>query len=219
VNRIIIISITFFLFTTILVAKEKAYVIEWGNLVPTMQVLEDPFKHLTEEQLYDLESIDYFRDAYDQKGPINSEDSEEVLRLVNNLKSANLDVNALLLTYDEYLKEIERRSWLVVNELNGRFIRLAGYILPLEFNESGVDEFFLVPYIGACIHVPPPPPNQIVYIRTKEKLMVEELYRPVWVTGHLNIEASSRSLFLVDGSDDIPFGYIIENAVIEDYNE
>ena len=215
----IIVSIALFAFSGELIAEETAHIIKWDGLVPATQPLEDPFKDLTEDQLYDLESIVYFREIDGQLGPITPEDTQDVHNLTANLRSAKLDVDALLLTYEKYIKEIERRSWLVNNDLKGRLIRLAGYILPLEFSESGVDEFFLVPYVGACIHVPPPPPNQIVYIRTKEKIIVEELYRPVWVTGRLNIEASSRNLTLVDGSDDIPYGYTFTGATVEDFKE
>ena len=53
-----------------------------------------------------------------------------------------------------------------VPELDGRQMLLGGYPVPLETNEQGrFVEFFLVPYPGACIHVPPPPPNQIILVR------------------------------------------------------
>ena len=43
--------------------------------------------------------------------------------------------------------------------LHGAYIRMPGFIIPLELDADGVIEFVLVPYVGACIHVPPPPPN------------------------------------------------------------
>ena len=50
--------------------------------------------------------------------------------------------------------------------LDGATVRLPGFIIPLDARRDGVlDEFLLVPYFGACIHVPPPPPNQLVYVR------------------------------------------------------
>ena len=217
--KTIIVTITFLFFTAPTVAEDTEQLITWDSLVPTTQPLEDPFRDLTEEQLYDLESIVYFREANSQQGATNSIDTQEVTDLIANLQSANLDVDELLATYTKYLAEIERRSWLVVDKLNDKRVRIAGYVLPLEFSDSGVDEFLLVPYIGACIHVPPPPPNQIVYVRTKEKVIADELYRPVWVTGRLGIEASDKNLTLVDGSDNIPIGYTIKNAVVKDYEE
>ncbi len=60
----------------------------------------------------------------------------------------------------------------VVRELDGQRVKIPGFVVPLESDEGGkMTEFFLVPYFGACIHVPPPPPNQIVYV-TLEKFSV-----------------------------------------------
>lgn len=55
----------------------------------------------------------------------------------------------------------------VVAELAGQNVRIPGYIVPLDYNGKGVKELLLVPYVGACIHVPPPPPNQIILVRSK----------------------------------------------------
>ena len=71
-------------------------------------------------------------------------------------------------------------------EYNNRRIRIPGFIVPLEFNEQQViSSFFLVPFFGACIHVPPPPPNQIIYAEYKHGLKLEALYDPFWIEGTL----------------------------------
>lgn len=72
----------------------------------------------------------------------------------------------------------------VVDDLNGLEIRLPGYVVPLDFNsDNEYDEFLLVPYFGACLHTPPPPPNQIVYVKSDPAIKVESIYDPVWVEG------------------------------------
>lgn len=74
-------------------------------------------------------------------------------------------------------------------EFDGTDIRLPGFIVPLEFDDAmNISEFFLVPYYGACIHVPPPPPNQIIFVNYPQGLQLENLYTPYWVTGTLRIE-------------------------------
>ena len=75
------------------------------------------------------------------------------------------------------------RSAPVVSELDGQRIRIPGYIVPLEFDHLVVSEFLLVPYFGACIHVPPPPANQIVYVTTETSFPTTKVFKPVWVTG------------------------------------
>ncbi len=57
----------------------------------------------------------------------------------------------------------------VRNELNGSKVKIPGFVIPLEGDDKAVTEFLLVPYFGACIHVPPPPPNQIIYVKFKKK--------------------------------------------------
>ena len=82
-----------------------------------------------------------------------------------------------------------------VPALQGRKILLGGYPVPLETNQQGrFVEFFLVPYPGACIHVPPPPPNQIVLVRYPQGIDLADIYAPLWVEGRLQIEMSSNDL-------------------------
>ena len=74
-------------------------------------------------------------------------------------------------------------------EFDGSRIRLPGFIVPLEFDdEMNISEFFLVPYFGACIHLPPPPPNQIIFVEYPQGLQLDALYDPFWVTGTLKVQ-------------------------------
>ena len=99
-----------------------------------------------------------------------------------------------------------------VNEiLNETFIRLPGFIAPLEYTDTLITEFLLVPYFGACIHVPPPPANQTVLVKTDEGYGIkpEEAYNPVWVMGKLTTEGATTEL--------AEAGYFIQDAIIEPY--
>ena len=72
----------------------------------------------------------------------------------------------------------------VVDSLNGEKIRLPGYIVPLDFDaKSEHGEFLLVPYFGACLHTPPPPPNQIVYVKANPAAKIPNINEPVWLEG------------------------------------
>ncbi|MBW0234463.1 DUF3299 domain-containing protein [Pseudomonas sp. D1HM] len=83
----------------------------------------------------------------------------------------------------------------VVPALDGQVIRLPGYIVPLEVNEEGrTTDFLLVPYFGACIHVPPPPSNQIVHVTSKEGVKLDELYQPYWIVGAMQVKPSTSDL-------------------------
>lgn len=72
-------------------------------------------------------------------------------------------------------------------EWNGRTVRVPGFVVPLEFDDDMViKEFFLVPYFGACIHMPPPPPNQIIHVKMAKGFTLDNLYEAFWVSGRLS---------------------------------
>jgi hypothetical protein len=72
-------------------------------------------------------------------------------------------------------------------EIDGRTVRLPGFIVPLEIDAEGrVTELFLVPFFGACIHVPPPAPNQIVYVILAQSLELGSMADAYWITGRMH---------------------------------
>jgi uncharacterized protein len=82
----------------------------------------------------------------------------------------------------------------VVAALNGQRVRIGGYVVPLDFDATKVTEFLLVPFVGACIHVPPPPANQIVYVKAPQGVTLKGQFDPVYVTGMLSTEAQFTGL-------------------------
>lgn len=87
------------------------------------------------------------------------------------------------------------QSTTVRSEFNNQKIRIPGFIVPLEFDDKQVvTEFFLVPYFGACIHLPPPPPNQIILVKSEKGVYVESIYDAYWVEGTLTTELVSSEL-------------------------
>ena len=82
----------------------------------------------------------------------------------------------------------------IVAELNGKRVRIGGYVVPLDFDATKVTEFLLVPFVGACIHVPPPPANQIVYVKAPKGITIKGQFDPVYVTGMLSTEGQFTGL-------------------------
>ncbi len=95
----------------------------------------------------------------------------------------------------------------VKQDMDGKKVRLAGYVTPVGFDEKD-PRFLLVPELGACIHVPPPPANQIVYVPEIES-GTAEMFEPVWVTGTL--KAQPVATILAD------VGYQLIDAKVEPY--
>ena len=97
----------------------------------------------------------------------------------------------------------------VVPELNGQMVKIPGFMVPLDFVEGKVSSSLLVPYFGACIHVPPPPPNQIVHVKFEKPIEIDSIWDPIWVTGKLGLERYA--------SDFVEAGYSMEGEGVEKY--
>lgn len=76
-----------------------------------------------------------------------------------------------------------------LQKLNGKPVKVPGFMVPLEDFATNVTEFLLVPWFGACVHTPPPPPNQTVYVKMDGGKEVKVgWWDPVWIEGVLKIE-------------------------------
>lgn len=76
-----------------------------------------------------------------------------------------------------------------LKKLDGKLVKIPGFVVPLEDYEEEGAEFLLVPYFGACVHTPPPPPNQMVYVRMQGGKKIKfGWWDPVWMEGTLKIE-------------------------------
>ena len=83
----------------------------------------------------------------------------------------------------------------VNTELDGRSVRIPGFVVPLEFDEAQtISQFFLVPYFGACLHMPPPPPNQIILVDAPAGVQMAALYEPFWIEGQISTTVSENDM-------------------------
>jgi hypothetical protein len=77
---------------------------------------------------------------------------------------------------------------------NGQIVRIPGFIVPIDYDGSGVTAFILVPYVGACVHVPPPPANQLVFVTTHPPYESGGLFEPVNVIGMFGVSSLRTEL-------------------------
>jgi hypothetical protein len=190
----------------------------WKDLVPPLPA-DHPFANLTRQQALQLSDIAAVRDrlARNEKvPPIELADEEAAAR---KLQQAGIDVDGLLAKRKEIAEQNRLRAQSVNAALDGQTVRIPGYLLPLEFSGKEITEFLLVPWVGACIHTPPPPPNQIVHVKADKPVANATLFAPIWVTGRLSIAASKKSLYLVDGESNIDIGYSLRASTVEPYKK
>lgn len=199
---------------------EAPYKITWESLVPSAQPPKDPVGHLSVDHQVEIELIYSAREMRRRgmKGQ-NGVPVAETLELEAKLKKAGLDVETLIARYRKYNQDLVKLGEAVVPGLDNRVVRIAGYALPLEVTGKGVTEFLLVPYVGACIHSPPPPPNQMVFVSLKQSFVIKDLYMPVVVTGRMAIKPATKLLSLVDGQANVDTGYTLAAIQVEEYKD
>jgi uncharacterized protein len=99
--------------------------------------------------------------------------------------------------------------------LDGRKVKIPGFVVPLEEEGRAVTEFLLVPYFGACIHVPPPPANQIIHVISAKPIKNLRVMDAVWVSGELKAARYSKQTPMGMGAA----GYQIDSTVVIAYKE
>ena len=97
-----------------------------------------------------------------------------------------------------------------VKDLDGKLVKIPGFLVPLSGNYSVLSEFLLVPDAQSCVHVPPPPPNLIVYVKLDTPIPMDEDFSPAWVTGVLRLETSE--------SQHGESAYKMQGKLIEEYS-
>jgi hypothetical protein len=190
--------------------------IMWKDLGPPA---DQSFSRLSKLQALQLTDIAGIRERKSRGDKVNAIDLENERTTTRKLEEAGFDVDAMLAKRKEYMEGGRQQGRAVNAELDGQIIRMPGYILPLEFSGKDITEFLLVPYVGACIHTPPPPPNQIVHVRTDKPVSNVTVFSPVWVTGRLSAVSAKKALSLVDGASEINVGYAIRASAVELYKQ
>jgi uncharacterized protein len=190
----------------------------WKDLVPVLPG-DARLPKLTRQQALQVHDIAAVRDRREKGEAVSAIDTEDEAGNLRKLKEAGIDAEALLARRKEINEHRKLKSQSVNAELDGQTVRMPGYLLPLEFSGKEVTEFLLVPYVGACIHSPPPPPNQIVHVKPEKPVAGLTVFAPIWVTGRMSTIAAKKSLNLVDGAADIDVGYSMRASLVEPYKE
>ena len=111
--------------------------------------------------------------------------------------------------YQQMLDEINNAP--LNSQIDNQLIKLPGFVAPLVYQAGKISEFLFVPYFGACIHVPPPPINQIIWVKTATGQEIDEkqAYFPFWVSGKIRIQGQKTEIGEA--------GYRILDAITELY--
>ena len=141
--------------------------VEWADLIPpdVLEILLNPPSYIAE--IEDGSAEDQITSQ--MKNTLAEEEEDAYRRAL-----ASTDVNPAM---------------------DGQKIRIPGFVVPLEFDEDQtISQFFLVPYFGACLHMPPPPPNQIILVDAPEGVQMSALYEPFWLEGEVSTVVTENDM-------------------------
>ena len=187
--------------------------ITWDDLVPEVAPYDDPFITMTPEQIDAMRDVVAFAEAETESPELARAD----IAARRELAAAGFDPDYLLVQYKVVLDRLIEEASAVNRGLVGSAISMPGYLLPLEMEGRRAVEFLLVPYVGACIHTPPPSPNQVVHVVYPDGYEAEGLFTPVRITGPLEATTASVSVNYSDGQADVAVSYRVVAERVEAY--
>ena len=202
--------------------SQDATQLKWEMLVPQTEPLANSPDQLPFEQQEALRSMLYWKghpsgDVDEELALQRDEAKKRVDAEREDLAKQDVDLDALYEQYVAWASEVERRGTLTEQKYDGERVAIAGYLLPLDFDPAGTTEFLLVPFFGACIHEPPPPPNQIIYLKSSTPYAPAALFEGVMITGMMRVQSEKKELFFMDGSDEVASGYLLDAESIVPY--
>ncbi|MBS9777963.1 MAG: DUF3299 domain-containing protein, partial [Gammaproteobacteria bacterium] len=106
--------------------------------------------------------------------------------------SADSLTSHLSIKIDDPVTAYERAliSFEVKKDFDNQNIKIPGYIVPVNTSEDGkIISFFLVPFFGACLHLPPPPPNQIIFVTSVKGIKIEDINEAYWIEGTITTKS------------------------------
>lgn len=191
----------------------EATQLDWQDLRPEPISSQVTLPEITYQQRQTLQQI-FTLSQYN-----DSESANKIIALKEKLKSEGLDADELFKLRQQYIESQQRAAQTVTTHYDGQRVRIPGFLVPIEFSAPLVaTEFLLVPTAGACIHMPPPPANQIVRVSYPKGYQVETVQYPVWVEGVISSKLETSSVYLVDGDTDLTMGYNLTASMVVNYH-
>ncbi|MGR5437832.1 DUF3299 domain-containing protein [Vibrio owensii] len=189
-------------------ANTGTQIIDWKMLNAKARMESEHYPELTNQQRALLQ---YYFNIKDNLTFVDRGTHKRIKLLFDNEKATLDDVIRIR---EKNLKSMSA----LTNEFDGKYIRIAGFVVPVEFNsDMKAVRMLLVPIAGACVHVPAPPANQIIDVKYPQGYVVEGLDIPVWLEGHFYSNLNNEELNLMDGEVEVLIGYEVIGSKIEKY--
>jgi hypothetical protein len=189
--------------------------IGWQELVPRER-FEDPFTKLSREQLQQLGEV--ARMSHLLANEKVKEDAPSVAQAVETaeaLRVSGVDVDYLLMMRRQVGRMREAHGRAAVERFNGVEVALEGFVVPTQFTDGLVTEFFLVPEYDFCSFGVSLPPNQVVLVRPSNGFATKGTLLTATVVGQLKVEATKRTLFQKNGPREVEAAYVLSSSDVD----
>jgi len=195
-------------------AQAEPESIEFSDLVDPLAVaFEDPYAAMGGDMLSELKvlvQLDEKLAGTDLEEETRTRLEARRIAAREKLEANGQDVDALLAQRWDVAKK-RRTALMATNPIfDGVEVTISGYIIPAPRAADGGGFGYLVPQVGMCSHLPPPPPNQLVRVRLRADQQVGSLYLPVRVSGLLRVEPSDETIFILDGESRMLSGWTLD---------
>jgi hypothetical protein len=199
---------------TAAIAASEAKIVAWEALQPPPVIEDNPFDRLSDEQRDVMRQI-ALGQLMEERGIAPKTASGQSLRALKaKLHAQGLDADALLAQRKVIAEQRRNAAESGVPALEGQQVLLTGYLVPAVPDGNPSTEFLLVPWVGACSHTAPAPPNQTVRIHTPQPLALQKAYQAAQVQGPLQLKKQAIDVFAVDGSLRMHAVYAMEASAI-----
>ena len=191
--------------------------IDWRELQAPATRENNPFAALTDEQSEALRELVVGRMRAARGAVATEAERQRRVDLGAQLSAQGIDADALLARRVDLISQRQSAAEAGVAALEGRAVRLDGYLLPAAVQGEHITEFLLVPSIGACSHMGTPPPNQTVRLRPAQPYRLDSSFQSVTVAGTLRLRVVHTSVYLVDGPMELRSSYAMDDAIVQPY--
>lgn len=202
-----------------LVAENEYKKISFESLTShvTYEEIDDPFWEMDYNVLDKLIVVVDYQDALAAGDKVSAQQKKEHDKLRAELEAQKIDVEGLLKIRQKMIEQWKEQNESTNPAIVNRNVQIQGFILPIEWQEKKLVEFLLVPFVGACIHKPAPPPNQVIYAKLKAPIEFPTLapFASANIKGFLRGEMQSPELSLVDGSQPVVTSYELDTIAVE----
>ncbi|WP_171125470.1 DUF3299 domain-containing protein [Ruegeria sp. HKCCD7239] len=189
--------------------------VDWSDLGNNLSSQKNPYYGLTADEARLVGVLVHTAEMREAGKALSPHVLQGEKIALSALNSVGIDGAAKVTDVAAFGKMMDSSRNDLNNRLLGQSIEISGFVLPLNFTDTKITEFVLVPFAGACVHTPPPSRNQMIVVNYPEGFLVNGLFQAVAISGQLVRGDTVRSIGFSDGISSLDIGYQMEAVFVD----